>query len=62
MTTPAIPDVVTTSTALITNVGSQLVNASVGVLPIVATVAIPLAVLGAVAAKLGLKRKSHPVV
>lgn len=58
----AVPDVQTVATTLITDVGTQLINASVGVLPIVATVAIPLAVLGAVAGKLGLRKKSRVVV
>ncbi len=52
-----IPDVTTVSTTLVTDVGTQLINASVAVLPVVALVAVPLAVIGAVGAKLGLRKR-----
>lgn len=53
----AAPDITATLTGLVDTVGNQVIDATVDVLPVVAPFAIALAVLGAVAGRLGLRKK-----
>lgn len=53
----AAPDITATLTTLVDSVGNQVIDATVDVLPVVAPFAIALAVLGAVASRLGLRKK-----
>jgi hypothetical protein len=51
---PVAPDATAVGTTLMSNIGSTVVNATTGLLPIAALWAIPLAVLGAIGAKFGI--------